>query len=86
MERLAVDPDEAVRLAVSLRPELDETQRMSIDFAVNDFARGDVEWVRNGLTRYADRGRRPCPTGLMRAHPLEMQRGPRQDDPAPAAT
>ncbi|MEU6216539.1 Mucin-2 [Streptomyces sp. NPDC047022] len=49
VERLAVDPDEAVRLAVSLRPELGETRRMAIDFTVGDFARGDVEWVRDGL-------------------------------------
>ncbi|MEV7078329.1 Mucin-2 [Streptomyces sp. NPDC093516] len=49
VERLAVDPDEAVRLAVSLRPELDETRRMSIDFTVGPFAREDVEWVRHGL-------------------------------------
>ncbi|MGR4877933.1 Mucin-2 [Streptomyces sp. LARHCF249] len=49
VERLAVDPDEDVRLAISLRPELDETRRMSIDFTVEAFARGDVEWVRDGL-------------------------------------
>ncbi|WP_369200257.1 Mucin-2 [Streptomyces sp. PU-14G] len=50
VERLAVDPDEAVRLAVSLRPELDETRRMAIDFTVGDFDRGDgVQWVRDGL-------------------------------------
>ncbi|MFE2290224.1 Mucin-2 [Streptomyces sp. NPDC059452] len=49
VERLAVDPDEAVRLAVSLRPELDETRRMSIDFTVEALARGDVQWVRDGL-------------------------------------
>jgi hypothetical protein len=49
VERLAVDPDEAVRLAVSLRPELGETRRMAIDFTVGDFGRGDVEWVRDGL-------------------------------------
>ncbi|WP_406452144.1 Mucin-2 [Streptomyces sp. NBC_00876] len=48
--RLAVDPDEAVRLAVSLRPELDETRRMAIDFTVGDLDRGDgVQWVRDGL-------------------------------------
>jgi hypothetical protein len=50
VERLAVDPDEAVRLAVSLRPELDETRRMSIHFTVDAFDRRDVEWVRDGLT------------------------------------
>ncbi|HET6860543.1 MAG TPA: Mucin-2 [Streptomyces sp.] len=50
VERLAVDPDEAVRLAVSLRPELDETRRMAIDFTIGDFDRGDgVQWVRDGL-------------------------------------
>ncbi|MFC8827399.1 Mucin-2 [Streptomyces sp. NPDC057137] len=49
VERLAVDPDEDVRLAVSVRPELDETRRMSIDFTVQAFARGDVEWIRDGL-------------------------------------
>ncbi|MGY3684095.1 Mucin-2 [Streptomyces sp. TE33382] len=51
VERLAVDPDEAVRLAVSLRPELDEARRMAIDFTAGDFDRGDgVQWVRDGLT------------------------------------
>ncbi|MFF8835675.1 Mucin-2 [Streptomyces sp. NPDC015130] len=50
VERLAVDPDEAVRLAVSVRPELDETRRMAIDFTVGDHDRGDgVAWVRDGL-------------------------------------
>ncbi|MEU0276340.1 Mucin-2 [Streptomyces sp. NPDC006307] len=50
VERLAVDPDETVRLAVSLRPELDETQRMAIDFTVGDFNRGDgVQWVQDRL-------------------------------------
>ncbi|MEU9235590.1 Mucin-2 [Streptomyces subrutilus] len=49
VERLALDPDEAVRLVVSLRPELEETRRMAIDFTVGPFDRGDVEWVRNGL-------------------------------------
>ncbi|MFE1268051.1 Mucin-2 [Streptomyces sp. NPDC058758] len=50
VERLAVDPDEAVRLAVSLRPELDETRRMAIDFTAAEFDRGDrVRWVREGL-------------------------------------
>ncbi|UYQ60668.1 Mucin-2 [Streptomyces peucetius] len=51
VERLAVDPDEAVRLAVSLRPELDEARRMAIDFTAGDLDRGDgVQWVRDGLT------------------------------------
>ncbi|MFI8159812.1 Mucin-2 [Streptomyces microflavus] len=50
VERLSVDPDEGVRLAVSLRPELDETRRMAIDFTVGDLDRGDgVHWVREGL-------------------------------------
>lgn len=49
VEQLAVDPDDAVRLAVSLRPELGETRRMTIDFTVGAFDRGDVEWVRDGL-------------------------------------
>ncbi|MFF8639103.1 Mucin-2 [Streptomyces pilosus] len=49
VERLAVDPDRAVRLAVSLRPELGETRRMAIDFTVGTFDRGNVEWIRDGL-------------------------------------
>ncbi|MFI0242028.1 hypothetical protein [Streptomyces sp. NPDC016845] len=50
VERLAVDSDETVRLAISLRPELDETQRMAIDFTVGDFDRShNVQWVRDGL-------------------------------------
>ncbi|WP_030545592.1 hypothetical protein [Streptomyces exfoliatus] len=49
VERLAVDADEAVRLTVSLRPELDETWRMAIDFTTEANSRGDVEWVRDGL-------------------------------------
>ncbi|MHA4775808.1 Mucin-2 [Streptomyces sp. MSC1_001] len=49
VERLAVDPDEDVRLAVSLRPELDEDRRMAIDFTVGDFDRTAVGWVRDGL-------------------------------------
>lgn len=50
VERLAVDPDGAVRLVVSLRPELDEARRMSIDFTVGDLDRGDgVRWVRDRL-------------------------------------
>ncbi|MEU0403166.1 Mucin-2 [Streptomyces sp. NPDC006197] len=64
--RLAADPDEAVRFAVSLRPELDDTRRMAIDFTVGDFDRGDgVQWVRDGL---ADPGvlRRAASS----AHPL----------------
>ncbi|MFE5243967.1 MULTISPECIES: hypothetical protein [unclassified Streptomyces] len=42
VERLAADPDEDVRLAISLRPELDETRRMEIDFTAGDFDRGDT--------------------------------------------
>ncbi|MFE0738641.1 Mucin-2 [Streptomyces sp. NPDC058855] len=50
VERLAVDPDEAIRLAVSLRPEMDERRRRAIDFTIGDFDRGDgVRWVRDGL-------------------------------------
>ncbi|MFI8106047.1 Mucin-2 [Streptomyces sp. NPDC086023] len=49
VELLAVDPDEQVRLAVSVRPELGEARRMSIEFTVGDFDRGDVGWVRDGL-------------------------------------
>ncbi|MEU7006131.1 Mucin-2 [Streptomyces sp. NPDC046332] len=49
VERLAVDPDEDVRFAVSLRPELTEARRMAIDFTVGEFDRSTVDWVRNGL-------------------------------------
>ncbi|MFD5987481.1 Mucin-2 [Streptomyces cyaneofuscatus] len=50
VERLAVDPDEDVRLAVSVRPELDEARRMAIDFTVGDLHGGDaVPWVRDGI-------------------------------------
>ncbi|WP_217229218.1 Mucin-2 [Streptomyces anulatus] len=50
VEQLAGDPDDAVRLAVSLRPELDEARRMAIDFNVGGLDRGDgVRWVRDGL-------------------------------------
>ncbi|MFJ4867211.1 Mucin-2 [Streptomyces sp. NPDC088757] len=50
VERLAADPDGTVRLAVSLRPELDEARRTAIDFTVGDRDRGDgVRWVRDGL-------------------------------------
>lgn len=50
VEQLSVDPDEAVRFAVSLRPELDGTRRMAIDFTVGDLDRGEwVQWVRDGL-------------------------------------
>ncbi|WP_329121331.1 Mucin-2 [Streptomyces sp. NBC_01353] len=49
VDRLALDPDDGVRLAVSLRPELSEARRMAVDFPVEQFDRGDVEWVRDGL-------------------------------------
>ncbi|MEU6882737.1 Mucin-2 [Streptomyces sp. NPDC046712] len=49
VDRLAVDPDEGVRLAVSLRPELTEARRMAIDFPVGQGAGEDAEWVRDGL-------------------------------------
>ncbi|MFJ6940268.1 Mucin-2 [Streptomyces sp. NPDC101132] len=49
VERLAVDPDEEVRTAVSVRPELDEARRMSVAFTVRDFDRREVEWVHDGL-------------------------------------
>ncbi|MGW7059146.1 Mucin-2 [Streptomyces sp. NPDC054904] len=49
VERLAVDPDEDVRLAVSLRPELEEERRTAIDFTVGALDRWDVQWVRDGL-------------------------------------
>ncbi|MEU4733364.1 Mucin-2, partial [Streptomyces sp. NPDC023588] len=66
VERLAVDSDEAVRLAVSLRPELDEARRMAIDFTVGDLDRGDgVWWVRDGLAD-AEALRRAATS----AHPL----------------
>lgn len=66
VERLAVDADEAVRLVVSLRPELDEMRRMAIDFTVGDFDRGDgVQWVRDGLDDPEVLGR-----AAASAHPL----------------
>ncbi|MFF3291622.1 Mucin-2 [Streptomyces sp. NPDC003023] len=66
VQRLAVDPDEAVRLAVSLRPELDETRRMAIDFTAGDRDRGDgVQWVRDGLADPEVRRR-----AAASAHPL----------------
>ncbi|MFE6911490.1 Mucin-2 [Streptomyces erythrochromogenes] len=66
VDRLAVDPDEVVRLAVSLRPELTEERRMAIDFTVGEFDRGDgVPWVRDGL---ADPG--VLRRAVASAHPL----------------
>ncbi|MGW2408488.1 Mucin-2 [Streptomyces sp. NPDC001739] len=49
VDRLAVDPDDEVRLAVSLRPELTEARRAAIDFTVAPYARGDVDWVAAGI-------------------------------------
>ncbi|WP_426567464.1 Mucin-2 [Streptomyces canus] len=49
VDRLAVDPDERVRLAVSLRPELTEARRAAIDFTVTPHARDDVDWVAAGI-------------------------------------
>lgn len=49
VDRLAVDPDDGVRLAVSLRPELTEAQRAAIDYTVTPYARGDVDWVAAGI-------------------------------------
>lgn len=49
VEQLAIDPYEAVRLAVSFRFTLDETRRMTIDFQSGGIRQGDVGWVRDGL-------------------------------------
>ncbi|MGW0463442.1 hypothetical protein ACWDYE_37760, partial [Streptomyces tendae] len=50
VERLAADPDEAVRLPVSLRPEPDERRRTAIDLTAGGLDTGDgVRWVRDGL-------------------------------------
>ncbi|MFF8103262.1 Mucin-2 [Streptomyces sp. NPDC016640] len=49
VDRLAVHPDDGVRLAVSLRPELTEARRTAIDFVVAPHARGDVDWVAAGI-------------------------------------
>jgi hypothetical protein len=49
VDRLAVDPDDRVRLVVSLRPELTVAQRAAIDFAVASHARDDVDWVAAGI-------------------------------------
>lgn len=44
--RLAVDPDPAVRLVVSARPELSESERAAIDHTVDAEARlGTLDWV-----------------------------------------
>ncbi|MFJ2593639.1 hypothetical protein [Streptomyces erythrochromogenes] len=44
--RLAVDPDPAVRLVVSARPELTEAERAAVDYAVDAEARlGTLDWV-----------------------------------------
>ncbi len=49
VDRLADDPDDEVRLAVSLRPELTEARRAAIDVTVAAHARGDVDWVAAGI-------------------------------------
>ncbi|BDM70159.1 hypothetical protein HEK616_36460 [Streptomyces nigrescens] len=49
VDRLAVDPDDGVRLAVSLRPELSEARRAAIDFTVTPYTTGDVDWVAAGI-------------------------------------
>ncbi|MFJ6574268.1 Mucin-2 [Streptomyces sp. NPDC091292] len=49
VDRLAVDPDDDVRLAVSLRPELTEARRAAIDVTVDPYARDDVDWVAAGI-------------------------------------
>ncbi|XIE77230.1 Mucin-2 [Streptomyces sp. SBR177] len=70
VERLAVDPDEDVRLAVSLRPELDETRRMRIAFTVGEFARGT--WSGYGTGRPTPKccaGPRPPPIRCCGAPP-----------------
>ncbi|MER7732811.1 hypothetical protein ABTX80_18175 [Streptomyces erythrochromogenes] len=44
--RLAADPDPAVRLVVSARPELSEAERAAVDYAVDAEARlGTLDWV-----------------------------------------
>ncbi|WP_042175315.1 hypothetical protein [Streptomyces sp. NBRC 110035] len=65
VDRLAVDPDDGVRLAVSLRPELTEARRAAIDFTVAPHARGDVDWVAAGT---ADR--EVLQRAAASAHPL----------------
>ncbi|MFD5563536.1 hypothetical protein [Kitasatospora griseola] len=61
---LAVDPDAAVRLAVSIRPDLTEQQRSAVDFGASDAA-PELPWV---AERQGD------PAELLRlarsAHPL----------------
>lgn len=49
MDRLAVGPDDEVRLAVSLRPELSEARRAAIDFTVAPHVTKDVDWVAAGI-------------------------------------
>ncbi|MFF3374619.1 Mucin-2 [Streptomyces sp. NPDC002680] len=65
VDRLAVDPDHDVRLAVSLRPELTEARRAAIDVTVEAWARVDVDWVGAG-TADQDVLRR----AVTSAHPL----------------
>jgi len=46
VRRLAVDPDPYIRLVVSARPELTETERAAIDYTVEPEARLDtLDWV-----------------------------------------
>ncbi|UIX35100.1 Mucin-2 [Streptomyces sp. GQFP] len=49
VNRLAVDPDHDVRLAVSLRPELTEARRAAIDITVDPHAQATVDWVAAAL-------------------------------------
>ena len=65
VDRLAVDPDHDVRLAVSLRPELTEARRAAIDVTVEAWAWADVDWVGAG-TADQDVLRRAATS----AHPL----------------
>ncbi|MFJ9718453.1 hypothetical protein ACIRPQ_21310 [Streptomyces sp. NPDC101213] len=65
VDRLAVDPDDGVRLAVSLRPGLTEARRAAIDFTVDPHARRDVDWVAAGI---ADQ--RVLRRAAASAHPL----------------
>ncbi|MCB5166466.1 Mucin-2 [Streptomyces bambusae] len=49
VDRLAADRDDAVRMAVSLRPELSPARRAAIDVTVAPWARVAVDWVDAGL-------------------------------------
>lgn len=65
VDRLAVDPEHEVRLAVSLRPELTEARRAAIDLTLEAWAWVDVDWVSAG-TADQDVLRR----AVTSAHPL----------------